>query len=106
MQDTKNFLFASINTLILILGLSFFNILGFSINWVLIYVAIAALSLYLIKENGYDLKLSHFIFALVAGGLIALAFSGLKFNQALFVQVLICFALPFIALKLRSKLVK
>ncbi|MFH2106265.1 MAG: hypothetical protein ABII22_03320 [Candidatus Micrarchaeota archaeon] len=106
MQDTKNFLFASINTLILILGLSLFNILGFSFNWILLYVVIAAFSLYLIKEDGYDINALHFVFALVAGGLIALAFSGLKFNQALFTQAIICFALPFIALKIRRKLVK
>src|SRR3989338_9805663 len=106
MQQTKKFLFVSLTSLMIVLGLSFFNILGFSISNAILSIAIAGIAVFILDESNYEFELMHLVLGILIVALINIIIYGLEFNKALFYVVAIPFILPFFAIKIRKTLVK
>ena len=106
MQLDKNLLFASLISLMVLLGLSFFNKLSFSVSSALLAISIAACGLYMLVQSNYEFPISHLLLVLAISFGIIVAFFGLGFNYGFFMLFSFPFMLPFLAIRLRKRLVK
>lgn len=107
MENLKKIVSVSMTVLFVILGLSFFNILDFTIDSALIYISVAAISLYLISEFDFEFSLGSMTLGVFISLLLVFA-SVYKLNPqvGLVIRTTVSFVLPFFALIIRNRLVK